>query len=279
MTKLSSLLIVLLITVSASAQKLKGSRAVTIEQKEISAFESIEVADNLEVFLVKGDKCALEIEADDNLHEAIGIDVGAGTLRIGLAKEITGAKKFSVRITYTDNLTMIVAKGNTVVTALNDMNVPNLSIKTFDSAKFLASVKTGKFMLMSNDKSKTELNLTATAANVELSKNANLKALISAAKLTFDMYQKSTATIEGDVIDMKLRLDNNANFTGKNLTAKNVQLVTEDYSAGSIIASEKAVIAAGGKSEIQLYGDPKIEITKFADSALLQKKPMTGKVN
>lgn len=279
MTKLSSLLIVLLITVGTSAQKLKGSRAVTIEQKEISAFESIEVADNLEVFLVKGDKCALEIEADDNLHEAIGIDVGAGTLRIGLAKEITGAKKFSVRITYTDNLTMIVAKGNTVVTALNDMNVPNLSIKTFDSAKFLASVKTDKFMLMSNDKSKTELNLTATAANVELSKNANLKALISAAKLTFDMYQKSTATIEGDVIDMKLRLDNNANFTGKNLTAKNVQLVTEDYSAGSIIASEKAVIAAGGKSEIQLYGDPKIEITKFADSALLQKKPMAGKVN
>lgn len=279
MKQIATLLFALLIAAGASAQKIKGSRAVTIEAKEIGEFESIELADNLEVFLVKGDKCGLEIEADDNLHEAIAIELSTGILRLGLAKEVTGAKKLSVRVTYTDNLNLVVAKGNTVVTGLNDIEVKNLTIKTFESAKFLASVKTSKFVLMANDKSKTELNLTSEAATVELSKSATLKALISSAKLTFDMYQKASATIEGDVLEMKLRLDNNANFTGKNLTAKSVQISTEDYSAGSIIASEKAVIAAGGKSEIQLYGDAKIEITKFADNAILQKKPMLNKVN
>src|SRR5690606_24714477 len=233
----------------------------------------------IEVFLVKGDKCALEIEADDNLHDAIGFDLSAGILRVREALEVTGAKKFSVRITYSDNLTMIIAKDRTVVTALTDLNLADITIKTFNEAKFFAAVQATKFMLMANDKSKVELNLKSDAATVELSKNSNLKALISAGKLTFDMYQKTSATIEGDVLDMKLRLDNNANFVGKNLTAKNVQVVTEDYSAGSIIASEKATIAAGGKSEIQLYGEPKIEITKFADSAILQKKPSSGKLN
>ena len=274
-----AILFVLITTSSTFAQKLKGSRAVTITQKEIGEFQNLEVGDNLEVFLVRGDKSAVEIEADDNLHDAIAVEVSAGTLRIGVKQEIGSFKKFSVRVTYTNALTLIVAKGTTNFTALTELALDNITIKTFEGSKFFAAVTAKKFMLMANDKSKIEMNLKSDAATVELSKSATLKALISAAKLTFDMYQKSDATIEGDVIDMKLRLDNNANFTGKNLTAKNVQLATEDYAAGSIIASAKAVIAAGGKSEIQLYGEPKIEITKFADSALLQKKPSTGKVN
>lgn len=276
------LIVMLFLTAGIStgfAQKLKGSRAVTITQKEIAEFESIEVTNDIEVFLIKGDKNAVEIEADDNLHDAIGIEVSAGTLRINATQEVGSFKKFSVRITYTQALTMVVLKGMTTTTAITDLALDNLTIKTFDGAKFYASVQTKKFVLMANDKSKVELNLKADVATVELSKNANLKALISAGRLTFDMYQKTAATIEGDVIDMKLRLDNNANFVGKNLTVKNVELATEDYASGSIIASAKAVIAAGGKSEIQLYGEPKIEIIKFADSALLQKKPTTGKIN
>ena len=279
MKNITSALILFLITSVAYSQKIKGSKAVTITQKEIGDFETLEVGDNLEVFLIKGEKSAFEIEADDNLHEVIVADLSAGILRVSAAQQVTGAKRFSVRITYTDKLSMIVAKDRTVTTALTDLSVEDITIKTFGESKFFAAVQTKKFMLMANDKSKIELNLKSDAATVELSKNANLKALISAGKLTFDMYQKTSATIEGDVIDMKLRLDNNANFTGKNLTAKNAQLITEDYSSGSIIASEKATIAAGGKSEIQLYGEPKIEVTKFADSAVLQKRPSTGKLN
>ncbi|MCY1230334.1 hypothetical protein D9M72_427440 [compost metagenome] len=100
-----------------------------------------------------------------------------------------------------------------------------------------------------------------------------MKALISSESLKFDMYQKSTAAIEGDIVDLKLRLDNNANFTGKNLNAKNAEITTEAYATGSILVSVKALIDAGGKSELQLYGDQKIEIKNFTDSAVIMKKP------
>jgi predicted acyltransferase (DUF342 family) len=129
-------------------------------------------------------------------------------------------------------------------------------------------------MIMANDKSKVELNLKSEKASIDVSKNAQIKALIVSTDLIFDMYQKSTAIIEGDVNNLKLRLDNNANFTGNKLTAINAQLLTDAYSTGKISVKNSVTIDAAGKSEIQLSGDPKIEIKRFIDSATLSKKPL-----
>jgi len=274
--KITFFIAVFFMTATLSAQqkeKIKGSKVVTLEQKEIGDFENLEVSDNLEIFLIKGDKCGIEIEADDNLHEAIDINLHAGTLQLAAAKQVTGAKKFSVKITYTDSFKMVTANGNSNITALSDLEVPDFTFKSFDSAKIFANVKTKNFMLSANDKSKTELNLTSEQTAIEMGKTAHLKALISTTAMKFDMYQKSTAVIEGDVIDLKLRLDNNSNFTGKNLTSKNAELTVEGYTVCSILINTTAVIDASGKSEIQLYGDQKIEMKNFVDNATLAKKP------
>ncbi len=260
--------------IAQQKEKIKGSKIVTVSQKEIGEFETLEIQDNLEIFLVKGDQAGLEIEADENLHDIIDIDLKATTLRLSTSKQVTGQKKFSVRITYTDNLKMIIAKNDANITALADINLTDFTIKSFDYAKVFANVNSKKFTLMANDKSKSELNLKSDETIVELSKSAQLKALISSAQMKFDMYQKSTAIIEGDVIDLKLRLDNNAGFTGKNFTAKNAEITTEGYTSSSIMVSAKAIIDASGKSEIQLYGDAKIEMKKFTDNASLIKKTL-----
>lgn len=278
MRKINILLALLLFTSMGFAQqkeKIKGSKIVTITQKEIGDFETLEIEDNLEIFLIKGDQSGLEIEADDNLHDAIEIDLKAKILRLAATKQVTGAKKFSIRITYTDNLKMILAKNDANVTALADINLSDFTFKGFDSSKFFANVNSKKFTLMANDKCKSELNLKSDETTIELSKNAQLKALIATPMMKFDMYQKSTAVVEGDVIDLKLRLDNNGNFTGKNLTAKNAEIVVEGYTTCSIQVSNKATIDATGKSEIQLYGETlRVDLRKFADHAALLKKSL-----
>jgi hypothetical protein len=68
---LIALLFVTSLAFSQKKEKVKGSKIVTTEIKKIENFESIEVDDNLEVFLIKGKECGLEIESDDNLHDAI----------------------------------------------------------------------------------------------------------------------------------------------------------------------------------------------------------------
>jgi len=273
-TLLLTLLLLSFSGFSQEKEKIKGSKIVTVEQKETKEFENLEVQGNLEIFLVKGDKCGIEIEADDNLHDVVSINLNGGTLQLYNNKDVTSAKKFSVRITYTSDFKMVIAKNKTNITALAEINLDEFTFKSFDESKIFAYAKIKNFTLMANDKSKVELNLKSEQATIELSKNAHLKALIASGQVVLDMYQKTTATVEGDINNLKLRQDNNSVFTGKNLNAKNADITTEGYTECSITVSAKATIAASGKSEIQLYGTQKIEMKNFADSAILYKKPV-----
>lgn len=267
----------LLLTAFALGQKkekIKGSKIVKSELKTIEDFDSIELEDNIEVFLVKGNDCALEIEADDNLIPFIDYKLTGSNLRVVTTKDISSFKKLSVRITYTDKLNMVIAKDETNVTALSEVVLDNVTFKSYDYAKLFLNANTKNFTLMANDKSKVELNLKSVKTAIDLSKSAYVKALISSSEMKFDLYQKSAAEVEGDIIDLKLRLDNNTDFTGKKLTAKNALLETSGFSKSSIKVSNIVTIDASGDSEIELYGEPvKIEMKRFIDSAELHKKP------
>jgi hypothetical protein len=277
MKKITLLFIAILITGLSYGQKrekVKGSKIVTIEKKEIGNFENLEIEDNFEIFLIKAEKCALEIEADDNLHSEININLIGNTLRLTTSKEVAGYKKFSLKVYYTNDLKMLIAKHEAVISALIDIELDNITIKCFDFSKLYINAKTKSFTLMANDKSKIELNLKSDDTGIELSKNAQLKALIAGTNLKVDQYQKTEAKIEGDVANLKLRLDNSSNFDGKNLTIKNAELLTEANATCSINATTNAVIEASGKSEIQFYGDAKIELKKFTENTVIMKKTL-----
>ena len=258
---------------SQQKEKVKGSKIVTVVQKEVSEFETLEVDDNLEIFLIKGDKSTIEIEADDNVQEFVEFTSKANTLHLFTSRQITGTKKLSVRVTFTDDFNLVIAKDDSNITSLAELNVPNFTFKILDNARLYANANVKNFTLMMDDKSKAELNLKSEDATVEMSKNAQLKALISSTQMKFDMYQKTKAVIEGDVINFKLRLDNDADFTGQKLTSKNTDLLTEGFAECSINVAARLVIDAKGKSETRLYGAQKIEVKNLLDSAVLSKKP------
>lgn len=269
-----TLLFVSVLTFAQKMEKVKGSKIVKLEQKEVGNFESLEVEDNLEVFLVKGEVCALEVEADDNLIEFVDYKITGKNLRISTTRDMSSYKKLSIRVTYTDKLNMVIAKDETNVTALSDVVLDNITFKSYDYAKLFLNAKTKTFTLMANDKSKIELNLKSEKAAVDLSKSASIKALISSGEMRFDLYQKASAEVEGDILNLKLRLDNNADFTGKKLTAKNAGVEISGYSKTSLNVSGNLTLDASGNADIDLFGDPlKIEIKRFADSAMMKKRP------
>jgi hypothetical protein len=277
MKKISILIIAVLFTTIAFAQKrekIKGSKIVTIEQKEVAPFENLEIEDNINVVLIKGEKNSLEIEADDNLHGVININSSANTLRLTTSKDVSGFKKFSVKVILTNDFKMLISKHEATVSALTDLELDTITFKSFDYSKLFINAKTKNFTLMANDKSKVELNLKSEDAGFELSKNVQLKALIAATNLKVDQYQKTDAKIEGDVANLKLRLDNNSNFDGKNLTVINAEILTEATSTCSFNATKNAIIEASGKSEIQFYGDGKIELKKFTENTVIMKKSL-----
>lgn len=277
MNKLLTISFLVLLTTLSFAQqkeKVKGSKIVTVVQKEVGEFESVEIEDNLEIFLIKGDKCSVEIEADDNVQEFIAYELQGKTLYLSTSRQITGTKKLSVRVTYTDNFNLLLAKDDANVTALAELGLTNFTFKMYGSSKLYANANVTTFTLMLDDKAKAELNLKSEDATIEMSKFAQLKALISATQMKFDMYQKTKAVIEGDVINFKLRLDNDANFVGAKLTSKNAELLTEGFAECSINVASKLVLDAKGKTDTKIYGNQIIEVKNFLDSAVLSKKPL-----
>ncbi len=277
MKKLALLFIAVLITGFSYGQKrekVKGSKNVTIEKKEIGNFENLEIEDNIEILLIKGDKCSLEIEADDNLHNEININSNGNTLRLTTLKEVGGFKKFLVKVFYNNDFKLLLTKHESIITATTEVELDNFTIKSFDYSKIFMNAKIKTFTIMQNDKSKLELNLKSEMATIELSKNAQLKALIAATQLKADLYQKSTAVIEGDVVELKLRLDNSSEFTGMNLISKTAELIAEANSTTKINVVTNATIEASGKSEIQFYGDAKIELKKFTENTVIMKKTL-----
>lgn len=276
MKKFTALLLVLLVSTLALAQKkekIKGSKTVTIEQKEIGDFNALEVSDNIEVYLDRGEKCELKIEADDNLHDIIKIDLTANTLRINTSKTAINHKKLIVRVTYNKELKMITAKNESVINAIQEIQLDNIAFEAQDNSALNLNVNSKNFTLVSENDSKTEINLKSEKAILKLSKKATLKALIASVDLKCDLYEKSKAVLEGDVTNAQIRLDNNALFTANNLVVTNAELLTESYSNCSINVNANISIDASGNSEIQLYGDQKIAIKRFSDNAVLSKKP------
>lgn len=257
---------------SQKKEKIKGSKVVTIEKKEVESFTALEVQDDLEIILIKGEKNAVELEADDNLHEAVGISHNGNTIILKSAQEVSGFKKFTIRVIYTDELKSVEAKNKAKVQGPEEISLEDITFKSFENSKMFLNVNAKSLSIIGNDKSEIQLNAKSESVNIELSKNANMKALISSTEMKLDMYQKSKAAIEGDVIDLKLRLDNNTNFTGNNLTSKNCELFAEGYSNATVQAENSLSLDASGSSEVYLYGEPKIEMKRFSDSSTLYKK-------
>jgi hypothetical protein len=278
MKKSCILLLALLFTAATFAQKrekIKGSKNVTVAKKEVAAFDSLELEDNIEVYLTKGTEVGVEIEADDNLHDVIQADIHGGTLRMYTNKEISGAKKIAVRITYTGDLKSIIAKHQVLLYALTELEVDAIAIKNLDFSKSFLNVKAGTFSISLNDKTTAEVNIKAESTTIDLTKNAEIKALIATQNLKMDMYQKSGAVLEGDATAMQLRIDNTAVFTGKKFTVKNTSLIAESYTKCSIMVAETLDLEASGKTEIELYGAPtSVTMKKFADSAVISKKEL-----
>ena len=271
----TSLIILLLSTTlvfSQKAEKIKGSKVVTSSIQQVKPFTMIEVEDNIEIYLEKGVKSEIKIEADDNLHDVINLKVENNILIISTSKEIQGFKKLTVKVTYTNDLNLITTKDESIVTAIQEIILDTITFKSLDKSKLFLNVNAGNFNLLADDKSKIELNLKSETAFVELSKNSSLKALINSSELKCDLYQKSSAIIEGDSDNSIIRIDNLAELNAIKFNSKTSDLTIEGKANCSLLVENNFILDANDNTEISIYGNPKIEIRKFSGEAKLLKK-------
>ncbi len=270
------LLILIFMMVAAptiiAQEKIKGDRNVTIKQTYIDDFETIVVDGDFSIEIVYNSKPSVNVEADDNLHDVIQFDVVDGVLTFVETTRITSKKKLSITVNYGDALKNIETRGDGEIRSLTSMELGDATLTTSDNSRAYLNIKAKNFMYKSSGKSKTRLNLTADSIKVELNDNTKLDALINSKVADFDLYLRSDAVIEGTANSSIIRLDNSTNFNSPKFDVKTADASLEDNSDLTIGVNESITIAASGNSEIYLYGSPVITITKFEDTAKLQKK-------
>src|SRR6187402_787784 len=238
------------LAIGQNKEKIKGSKNVIEKPIEIGEFTTLEIEDNLTVFLEKGGQNEIKIETDDNLLDNISFDLKEKTLRIYTTKEITSYKKLVLKIKYTNDLKSVVAKNASIINALEAVQLDSISFSVLDFAKLFLNVNSKNFKLTGDDKSKIELNLKSEKAKIQLSKNSQIKALITTTELACDLYQKATANIEGDATKAIIRLDNNSTFTAPLFTIKNADVTTELNAVCNVMADTTLVVDANGASKI-----------------------------
>ena len=276
---MKKLLLILLLMIIAtpiisaqSDEKIKGDRNVTIKQTFIDNFHSIIIDGDFSIEAVYNSKPSVSIEADSNLHDVIQFKVVDGVLTFVETVKISSKKKLNITVNYGEGLHTIETRGDSEIRSLTSMELGDVTLITADNSRAYLNINAKKFDYKSSGKSKTRLNLNAENTKIELSDNSKLDALINSKIANFDLYLRSDAVIEGSANSSVFRLDNSTNFNGAKFDVKTVDATLEDTSDLTISATESITIAASGDSEIYLFGNPAITITKFEDTAKLQKK-------
>lgn len=274
MKKIVLILLMVMVTIPTlvAQQKIKGDRNVTIKQTYVDDFHTLVVNGDFSIEIVYNSKPSVNIETDDNLHDVIEFNVVDGILTIVETMRITSKKKLSITVNYGDALQNMEVRGDGEIRSLTSMELSDATLITADNSRAYLNIRAKSFDYKSSGKSKTRLNLTADSTKVELSDNSKLDALINSNVANFDMYLRSDAVIEGSASSAILRLDNSTNFNSPKFDVKSVDATLEDNSDLTIASTESITIAASGNSEVYLYGSPSITITKFEDTAKLQKK-------
>ncbi len=253
------------------SERIKGDRNLTINQTYVDGFKKVVIGEDFKVELFYNKKPSVEIETDDNLHQYINIEVVDSILNIKTTSDIR-PKKLDVKINYGDGFSDIEVRQNGEVRSLTSLELKDASLKTSGSARAYLNIKANNFNFTSSDKTKIKLNVTANNVEAVIGDNTKLDALVNATEVKMDLYQRANVDIEGVTDSLRIRTDNNAQFNGKNFTAKSCRVVAEMASDVYVEVMEAIDIETSGSSEIYLYGEPKITISRFLDTAKLQKK-------
>lgn len=263
----------LLISFSSYAQnKIKGSRNVTSEQTDLDAFSSIELDGDFEVGLLKGSRSMVEVEADDNLHEVIDIEVSNNVLYIKTDTKITSSKSKKINITFSDSLKMITVDGKISFETLQELNVTDFEFIGKGRSKSKINISATSFYFNNSGNSKVEANINSEKISLVLRESSDVDGYLKTEVLNVEALDNSSAKMKGDAETLSLNTSKSSKFNGEKLASKNAEVFTQGNSKNSINVSKNLKLSAKDKSEVDLYNTPDIDLVEFSDKAVLSKK-------
>lgn len=199
------------------AGSISGDGNVKIEPRDIGEFNSIEASNGLHVFITFGQPVALEVEADENLHDVIKTEVTSGTLRIFSEKNIRNAKAKNIRI-----------------------SVPSLEDIEVSSAADVQG----------------ENKLEADRLNISVSSAGELRLETIAKELDVDASSNASLELKGEAQEMDADVSSAGTIDADRLLVKFCRVSASSAGNASVWVSDEIIAEASSAGNIRYKGDP-----------------------
>ena len=110
-------------------KRMKGDGNVTVEQREVTAFDKINIGGVFNIYLTQGDTESVEVEIDENLQQYVKVYNKENTLYLNIDKGINWGKatRNNVYVTF-KNIDDITVGGVCSVKTTNILNLENLKL-------------------------------------------------------------------------------------------------------------------------------------------------------
>ncbi len=263
----------LLISVSMNAQKIKGSKNLTTEKRDLSNFTSIEIQDDFNVYLTNGSFQELKVETDDNIQEYVEIKVKDNKLSVYLTKEIRSKKRLNIYLTASDGLNTINTFDKSNLITESKLHFDSLVVNSYDRSKVEMDLESDYLQINGFDNSNLKMTISSDSIiDVRLENSSKLKANVNTEELTYTGKNSSEMIVEGTTTSISINTIDDSTFEGHGFISDEATITADGTSDIYINAKETLTISAKDRSEIYIFENPTISLEEFSDKAILRKK-------
>jgi hypothetical protein len=262
-----------------SQKKIKGNKVVTKVETTLKAFNKLVINNDFKITLLKSDNSLIEIVTDENIHSAINISSKDSILTVSTSNKIKSSS-LNITVFYNNSLKEIVLNNDAQIESLSTLQTNSMLLKINDYSIANLSIKSEKFSLINNNKSriqlrsKSKLNIDSNQVDLDLNESSKTEMIIKSDNINSKMHGNASINIEGTANYVKAITTESSDFKGEKLNVKNCSTTIKDTASFSILTSEEITIEASEKSKTEIYGNPKITLTRFTGTSKLLKKEL-----
>lgn len=272
--KITTLIILLTTIISTAQEKLKGNKDVTTEDRNISDFTSIEIIDNLNVFLVSNENQSVTVEADSNLQSSILTEINNGKLIIKTSDIIGRSKSLNIHLNINKKINEINTYNKAKIISKNLLKIDDLTINSFNDASLKLNLKLKNIQINGKEKSKLNLEILSDEISMKIENSCNLTAEINTKKIDIIGLDKAITSLKGTTDSLNIEFSGDSQYKGKDFKAATASVKSNNKSNLYVYVTNVLDLYTKNSSEVNLYGNPEITLHEFYDKALIRKKEL-----
>ncbi len=281
MKKLFFSLFIIFVSLHLFAQKkekIKGNHEVVTKVYTLQDFQAIEAGEDFKIQLKQAvDEEALELRADENLHEVLKWEVNEGVLKIYTTKKIIRRKAFDITIFTDKDLHAIQLHENARMEMEDKLKFKKITIEMDDYAKAELKMMISDTLLVDlKGKSKLEVDMEVPVSFLRLKDGSEIEGVLIGENLVAKGENTCDFNLGGNMNEVEAHMTDKSEFKAIRMTVKNQAVFYLQKRSNASIKGKSAEInmSLSGKSHLHLSGEfNNYNLKKFeGESALTREK-------